>query len=115
MFLHCAQLDRHQDLLYVTNMQRMLEVIVDVAKRMNREDSDHTAVTNRGVDHWDLEFGRLCEQRLMISLKRVFDELRDDCVNDVPSAETDFEVVDIMQEILGVADVLLSDDELAAW
>ncbi|KAJ5855632.1 uncharacterized protein N7529_009576 [Penicillium soppii] len=122
MLLHIARIDRHQAPLYLTNMQRLLGVIIDVAKRMNREDPDHPAVINRGVDHWDSEFGRLCDERIMDPLIRVFDELdgehggsidvRGHGSDDVPSGETDFHVAGFLQGIQSVANILLSDDEL---
>lgn len=102
--LHLAERDRRHDLLYFTNMQRMLDVIVDVAKRMNREDPDHAAVINRGVDHWDHEFGRLCDER-------IFGEL-EDSANGKSFAATHFEIAKRLLEVLVVADILLSDDEL---
>jgi hypothetical protein len=103
--------DHHHNLLYVTNMQRMLDVIIDAGKRMNWEDAGHAAVINRGVDHWDREFGRLCSERIMDPLKRVFGELENQRRSFTFLAFTDNTAVRLLQ-ILSVADVLLSDDEL---
>jgi hypothetical protein len=89
----------------------MLDVIIHVAKRMNREDPDHAAVINRGVDHWDHEFGRLCDDRIMAPLKRIFREL-EDSINGKSFVDTYFEIAELLLEVLVVADVLLSDDEL---
>lgn len=112
LFLRAAELDRSQDVLYLTNMQSLLGVIVTAAKRMNREDSDHEAVINRGVDHWDKDFERLCDKRIVKPLQLAFMILLNDNNRVLPSAEVDFEVAGILQRVLGVADILLSSDEL---
>lgn len=110
-FIRLEQLDREQNILYMTNMQRLLSQIVTVAKRMNREDPDHAAVISRGVDHWDREFERLCDDRIMYYLQQAFLILcKDSEVR--PSDRVGVRVVEILQHVLAVADVLLSDQEL---
>lgn len=111
MFLWAGDLDRGQDILYLTNMELLLRTIVGVAQRMNRENPDHPAVINRGVNHWDGEFERLCDERLRRPMgEAVTLLLRDDRI--FPSAEVDDQVAGILQGALGVANILLSDNEL---
>ncbi|KAJ5342337.1 hypothetical protein N7541_011461 [Penicillium brevicompactum] len=114
LFLRAAELDRSQDVLYLTNMQSFLGVIITVAKRMHREDSDHEAVINRGVDHWDKDFERLCDEKILKPLKMAFMILLNDSNRALPCAEVDFQVAGILQRVLKVADILLSNDELPA-
>lgn len=110
-FLRTAAFDRSQDILYMSNMQRLLGVIVDVAKRMNIEDSQHPAVLNRGVDHWDKEFELLCDKKLVLPMQKAFELLAKDNRH-WPSAEVDYEVAGILQRVLGIANFLLSNDKL---
>lgn len=112
LFLRQAKLDRKPDILYMTNMQHLLEHIINVAKRMNREDSDHAAVINRGVDYWDHEFERLCYDKIMHPLRHAFLVLCHDKNQVLPPAEVDYQVAKMLQGVLAIADVLLSDDEL---
>lgn len=112
LFLRQAELDRKPDILYMTNMQHLLEQIINVAKRMNREDSNHAAVINRGVDHWDHEFERLCHDRIMHPLRQTFLVLCQGINQVFSSAEVNYQVAKVLRGVLTIANVLLSDKEL---
>lgn len=112
LFLRRAELDHKSDILYMTNIQHLLEQIINVAKRMNREDSDHAAVINRGVDHWDREFERLCYDRIMHPLQQAFLVLYHGKNQGLPPKEVDYRVARMLQGVFAIANVLLSDDGL---